>query len=433
MLHDTSQFDQSLFVLKLQQPAIRMHEETESRRLRVRYECRKAGRSKGAGLFIALMSSDFDVLRNYVANDVDRICREVWQAQGNPITAEFVRGCLLPHVMATVEGRASTIKANIERIAARTHFSHSLRPVDMYFGRALRKIKSTLSNQYEVEARELEWKHAKGRIEESKQKEQPRVRLVTASLPPPREVGGVGLASHSPKPTQVPPDWPSDFPEPLRPKTQVIIYEACRHFGDQTRILELCKYVICKLTPVFSEAVQVGIVQPSTVGGHVERLLHSVIVYNCHYSRHGHDLEREARNSEEMFKLINEVLRVTSNIDTSPALTGTAERCSDDVSNGSSLESPIGKVKHAPMPKGGEGRKAHAEPYPTCRGQNIDRLRRECGWSFDELEKQTGLEKKLILSHVNSSRMPRPSTLKLYADAFTRALRRPVTVTDLEK
>ena len=65
-------------------------------------------------------------------------------------------------------------------------------------------------------------------------------------------------------------------------------------------------------------------------------------------------------------------------------------------------------------------------------GYNIDRLRKECGWSFDQLANRTNLNKKLILGHVNRNRGAHPSTLKIYADTFSAALRRLVTVAELE-
>ena len=65
-------------------------------------------------------------------------------------------------------------------------------------------------------------------------------------------------------------------------------------------------------------------------------------------------------------------------------------------------------------------------------GKNLDRLRKECGWSFNELAEQTGLEKKLILGHINRGKGIRPKTLKIYADAFGRKLERKVLVAELE-
>jgi hypothetical protein len=68
----------------------------------------------------------------------------------------------------------------------------------------------------------------------------------------------------------------------------------------------------------------------------------------------------------------------------------------------------------------------------TALGRNVDRLRKECGWSFDDLAKATDLDKKLILGHVNDGKGAHPKTLAIYACAFTEKMGRPVTVAELE-
>ena len=68
----------------------------------------------------------------------------------------------------------------------------------------------------------------------------------------------------------------------------------------------------------------------------------------------------------------------------------------------------------------------------TALGRSINRLRKECGWTFDELANQTKMEKKLILGHVNNGKGAHPRNLRNYADAFARRLNRPVTVAELE-
>jgi hypothetical protein len=73
-----------------------------------------------------------------------------------------------------------------------------------------------------------------------------------------------------------------------------------------------------------------------------------------------------------------------------------------------------------------------AKDYKTRLGRNIDRLRKECGWSFDELANQTKIEKKLTLGHVNDGKGAHPRTLKIYADAFAQELGRPVSIAELE-
>jgi len=63
--------------------------------------------------------------------------------------------------------------------------------------------------------------------------------------------------------------------------------------------------------------------------------------------------------------------------------------------------------------------------------QNIEKLRRECGWSFDQLAAKTGIDKKLVLSHVQGKHRPVPRTQREYAQAFSKELNRPITANDL--
>ena len=89
-------------------------------------------------------------------------------------------------------------------------------------------------------------------------------------------------------------------------------------------------------------------------------------------------------------------------------------------------ESPVPNPK--PKPK----QKQSAKRYLTNVGRSIDQLRKECGWSFVDLDQQTALGKKLILGHVNKGKGATPRTLKKYATAFSKKLARPVTVAELE-
>jgi hypothetical protein len=64
---------------------------------------------------------------------------------------------------------------------------------------------------------------------------------------------------------------------------------------------------------------------------------------------------------------------------------------------------------------------------------NIQRLRKDCGWSLDGLADKTGIDKKQVVSHVNGKNEPSPKNKKFYADAFSKALGRPIAASDLEK
>lgn len=66
-------------------------------------------------------------------------------------------------------------------------------------------------------------------------------------------------------------------------------------------------------------------------------------------------------------------------------------------------------------------------------GKNIDKFRKECGWTFEKLAEEVKLEKTSVLSHVNAGARPRPQNMKVYADVFTRRLGKQITVQDLEQ
>jgi hypothetical protein len=86
-----------------------------------------------------------------------------------------------------------------------------------------------------------------------------------------------------------------------------------------------------------------------------------------------------------------------------------------------------------PSPAAVRSRSAQDGPKERDKGArlgNIDTLRRECGWSLDELAEATGLDHKLVRGHVKG-KGAHPSTLKTYADAFSEKLGRTVSVADL--
>ena len=79
------------------------------------------------------------------------------------------------------------------------------------------------------------------------------------------------------------------------------------------------------------------------------------------------------------------------------------------------------------------GQITQAAPAQSKIGHNIDKYRKECGWSVDMLASKTGIDKNAILDHINKNAKPRPKTLKEYADAFSRCLGERVKVSDLEQ
>jgi hypothetical protein len=75
-----------------------------------------------------------------------------------------------------------------------------------------------------------------------------------------------------------------------------------------------------------------------------------------------------------------------------------------------------------------EGRKVYISPLAA----NIDKFRRECGWTIAELVKAIELVPDAVLDHVDKGARPRPDALKSYADAFTDKLGRVVSVEELK-
>ena len=67
----------------------------------------------------------------------------------------------------------------------------------------------------------------------------------------------------------------------------------------------------------------------------------------------------------------------------------------------------------------------------TAVGKNIERLRFEIGFSYEELASSMEVERKTVWANASGRTMPRPQTLKLYADVFSDKLGRPVSVEEI--
>jgi hypothetical protein len=71
--------------------------------------------------------------------------------------------------------------------------------------------------------------------------------------------------------------------------------------------------------------------------------------------------------------------------------------------------------------------------YPNNFARNVDMLRIECHFSYDDLADASGIYKRTILRHVNKGMQPHLRMIKLYADTFSAELGREITVFDLQK
>lgn len=120
-----------------------------------------------------------------------------------------------------------------------------------------------------------------------------------APIEPVNTSGGVGWSR--PEPSQIPPDFPLYYPNELKPGTAVIRSEAAEKFPHQAQILELCKYFISKMTPLFREAAETGTMKAHEALGDsgMKGLVHSWLVYNCKHGNERYQLEQEVRRSAE--------------------------------------------------------------------------------------------------------------------------------------
>lgn len=204
------------------------------------------------------------------------------------------------------------------------------------------------------------------------------------------------------EPTVVPPNPPTYFPLDLWPRARVILCAAIETFPSRKRMPELCNFVISRMTPLYCEAVKNGMMEAGAVlrehlGGMLD-LLRLLLVYNDDHpssgglSNEAYEIYVKAANSDEW----RELEKATTNVEA-------------------------------------EAQRTRKQSLADHIGKNIDRLRNECGWSFAKLAKKTGIDKKLILSHVNRGAKPHPKTMKEYAQAFAKELNRPITANDLKE
>ncbi len=123
----------------------------------------------------------------------------------------------------------------------------------------------------------------------------------------------IGPLDSAGKHTQVPPDFPPSYPNELKVRTEIICFETTKKFPHQSRICELCRHLVSRMTSVFREAVQAGTITAhvglgsSGMGG----LIRSWIVWNCLESDWDR-FEHEVRRSPEWLKFIKAISQTES-------------------------------------------------------------------------------------------------------------------------
>ena len=146
----TSQkFDRQLLTLKLSKPARQMQIESLAS-----YKAAWSAELAGSAL-IRIVDGQLAVLRNWLET-LDRICREVWQTQGETITPEFVREILMQEAMTAIGARVGVTNSHVNRAAGHTH--EDPHGAQHHLAMEVNRLKAEVNNRYEIEARELEYR-----------------------------------------------------------------------------------------------------------------------------------------------------------------------------------------------------------------------------------------------------------------------------------
>jgi hypothetical protein len=126
---------------------------------------------------------------------------------------------------------------------------------------------------------------------------------------PPEPVGNYGVRPQ-PKKTTPLDDLPPSYPASLTAQTHLIICKAVKQFPIQTKVAELCKYVITALRPRFRRAISENLLSQDMALHAMRELLRSLLLSNCDsdLSRY-EELKSELMRSEEWRRLAKTVAR----------------------------------------------------------------------------------------------------------------------------
>src|SRR6266404_1011554 len=146
----TSQkFDRELFTRKLSELSREMQMKSVA-------SDRRAG--TGGSFLVNIVDGQLALLHEWLKG-IDRICREVWQTQGEAVTPDFVRDILLLEAITLIGVRDGVIKSSVALAARRMHLEDPY-PAQHHLVMEVNRLKADVNNRYEIAARELEYQNA---------------------------------------------------------------------------------------------------------------------------------------------------------------------------------------------------------------------------------------------------------------------------------
>jgi hypothetical protein len=292
-----NQIDHELVRSKISLISNEMQRKVVSEERRVRSEAQKTGNREATDT--KLLEMHKELTDEWVSRTYDAYC-EAWTAQGKEKTAAFIRVVFQNALAPLISVRQGSILSDFDLSAQRTREPNNA-TANGELVRTLQRLQGSWKDKLEIEARQYE--HA----QQAEDKEPPTIRRVSKAPPPLPEVSGGGSWHPTSKPTRAPQYFPPHYPNHLKTQTELTICEAVREFPVQTRTLELCKHVICELTPTFNAAVQSNALRSDLALSYMGDLLQGLLLSNCDYSPERCQLEEEIRKSDEWIGFVKEM------------------------------------------------------------------------------------------------------------------------------
>ncbi|MGC1907702.1 MAG: helix-turn-helix transcriptional regulator [Candidatus Acidiferrum sp.] len=419
----SQKFNRRLFSLKLAELSRQMQIKSvaSDRKAHV------ASRERGNSLLMHMVGGQLALLRDEWLTGIDRIAREVWQTQGEGMTPDFVREILVPEAMTIIRMKESQIKRGVTPPAPLTNLKDPY-PALHHISREIRKLAGEVANRYEIEALELEYRNApleralpvkppkptqatwRSCADEFKQLADEETRIIRA-MKKERLLADCDFDSSATFEQATTLELRRGPDEYLRVRFEALATKAGIALGCANNRAPL-KFWLFKLFLYLSETKSHHLFAP-TSDVHIGDDPQSDLLK-----------PRAGENLSRVGGIITNVYEASANFCLwleKQTLEAEHRRGGVDLEAAERITDAV------------EGTTATSNKRKSPIGRNIDQLRKECGWTFDDLADKTGIDKKNILAHVNEGRKPRPRTMREYAQAFSKEQQRKITVAELEK
>ncbi len=376
-------FDERLFSLKTQPENQRMHADAVKCLSRAHAEVKRLGNH--ARFFPAFVEYHLAVIQRYL-EEIDRVARDVWLSDGNEITPEFIRTVLMPRVSTVIAARRGAIKHELDLYHTRTQQDTSRG--QHCLAHEMNRFISQTAQRYEIEAIEL------GKAYKAKPRVPETIRPVTTSggiMPNPvntLSAGGLG-----------PLDYPREFSQDAKDRVEKAKIRASRELLPAIRYdfkdEDLAVRCIMQIFLAFAReasALRSGLGWSlDRVQREAEEFLRKLTIKVTFAKFPGCDrvwisnwngsiqpeLDRRFKTSPEWMEYEELLLADDAQKPASKQSAGTAEQ-SRPAENSEKIAADA------------DAKRTMSANLKMRIGANIERLRKECGWSLDFSPRRRG-------------------------------------------